>query len=248
MNKFLSFSKLRILFLFGLLVCLCVFSYGQTFQETVKADTLSKSQAVETISPRFRVGAQIGYGCRVGPICRYMATQFGNIPKHRSNVSFGTDISYYLKNDIGFGIRYNGIYTSTSENYKFPLIGIGKVSKKIGIHHFGAFFGARYFLKQNRYCIFANAGVGYVGFRDNTSVFNESAKITGSSAAFYGEIGFDFLNTKYVAIGLQVSLCAGALGTGTFSIGDRTITEKLDNSLRESLTHIDISLGFRLYK
>jgi len=247
MPHILSSIKSKTLILFSLLTWLCTFSYGQSYEEAIKTDTLSKVQTEQILPSRFRVGAQIGYGCRVGPICRYINPVFRNMAKYRSNVSFGADISYYLKNDIGFGIKYNGIYTSSSVNYELPIIGAGKLYQKIDIHYFGAFFGARYFLKQSKYCIFVNAGAGNIRFRDRIRTPKEEAKVTGSSAAFFGEIGLDFFVTEYFAVGLQVSLCAGALGAVSFSSKDLTIAGKVDNSLRENLTHIDISVGFRFY-
>jgi len=179
--------------------------FGQrNLPENPKPDILPKPQTTKPISPKFRVGAQVGYGHRLGAIYRYMSSEFSefkDMSKHRSNVSFGTDFSYYLKQNIGFGIKYNGIYTSSVADYRFPYVGAVKVFQKTDIHYIGPFIGARYFLTQNRYCIFANFGGGYVRFRDKISILDESAKVIGNTAAFFGEIGFDFLVTKYLAIG-----------------------------------------------
>ena len=181
--------------------------------------------------PSFRLGAQVGYGYRIGEISRYMISTYQNEKQLRNNVSFGTDFSYYFNKNIGFGIKYNGVVNSTSifDNY------YEKFLRKVNINYLGAFFGVRFLMNQNRNCLFANSGVGYVNFRDNIHIIN------GNSYAFLSEIGFDFFVTKYFALGLQVSLSIGALE-------NIYIENKKISGIRENLTHVDISLGFRFYK
>ncbi|MCL2435828.1 MAG: hypothetical protein FWD09_06810 [Lentimicrobiaceae bacterium] len=60
------------------------------------------------------------------------------------------------------------------------------------------------------------------------------------------QIGYDFFVSKYLAIGLQLSMTLGALNSMNVTVDN--VTEKQTLAQRETLNHIAISLGFRFYK
>jgi outer membrane protein W len=220
----------------------------------MKVDTLPKPQVANASPPKFRVGMQIGYGYRVAPIPQNTPAALKNhLSILKNNLNFGADISYYFKNNIGFGVKYNGISAKAhTSNVMYVLedgfIIYDKLSNKIEIHFIGAFLSTRYFLESNKHCVFANVGAGYVRYKDHAVFINQSVKMTGNTAAFFAEIGYDFLVTNHLAIGFQLSVILGQLQAIYLTMSNIKVKEELDRTQRENLGHIDISLGFRFYK
>jgi len=235
-----------------LLITVIVFS-GFLSNAQNSSDTLPEIQTSKTL-PKFRIGAQIGYGYRTAPIDAYASPEMKtHNTKLKNNLCFGADMSYYFKKNFGIGIKYNGIYAgSLSTNIRLlqnDLIYHGLLSEKIGIHFMGGFLSTRFFPNtNNKHFVFVNVGAGYVRFRDNMIIINLPVKITGNTAAFVAELGYDFWVTKHLAIGFQVAMMIGSLKFIDITVGNETERVALDKLQRENLTHVDITLGFRFYK
>ena len=236
----LSFSKLKKLFFFVLFVSFFSFSFGTPLNETIKKDTISKSQKVK-ITPKLRLGAQVGYGNR---LASFPSTNDPNMNMHlkklKHNLSFGADISYYFKDYLGVGINYNAnvkhavteditsVYPSgTNVFYK-------QFSELIGTHYVGAFLATKIYTLPQKQCVFANVGAGYLRYEDYAISFNKViTDVAKNNAAIFVEIGYDFFVTKRFAIGLQTS--------GLIDLKK----EKLPDV--KNMSYIDISVGFRFY-
>jgi len=245
---------------------LCTFSFGQSRNEEIKTDTLTKQEKVKAKLPQFRVGAQIGYGYRNAYITQ--STYYSNgvskpisnsmkehLQQLNNNICYGADFSYFLKCNIGFGIQYTGIGTcAESSSVLFPFEDgseiRGSISEKVGIHYIGTYCATRFFLTPNNHCFFASAGVGYVRSNNDLLINNKGTVIKDNSVAFVAEFGYDFFVTKNLAIGLQASLFLGSLKYFTYIIDNGIITleESIRQKKRLNLSHLDISLGFRFYK
>ena len=263
-----SFIKVKTLIFFCFLVCLCSFSFGQTSVEVKKTDTLSKPQTIKPFSPKIRVGAQVGYGYRNAYLTQstYYSTKErklmpvsnsmkNHLLKLNHNISYGVDISYFIKNYIGFGIRYNGVNAQASSEeilflFEDDSYVRSSLSEKIGIQYIGAFLATRYFLKPNNHCFFVNIGAGANIYLNNLSVQSKKHTLTDISAGFAAEFGYDFFVTKNFAIGLQASMFFGSLKYFSYIIdnGNITLGKSIRQPRRVNLNHIDISLGFRFYK
>ena len=259
MRHILSFNNFKILIFFSLFAYLCAFSYGQSPLEVVKIDTFAKPWVAKAPLPKLRIGAQIGYSYRfILTPNNAQESMKDYIKKLRSNLGFGADISYYFNNYIGLGLKYNGI-SSNASTPNFPYLVTDELtgnietyyallSERIGIHCVAPFFSVRYFAVPNKHCIFVNVGFGYTIYRNNTiDWFKGIVKKTGSTGAFFAEIGYDFLVTKYLAVGVQMSALIGSMKSVNITFND--ITEKHKTERRErNLSHIDLTLGFRFYK
>jgi hypothetical protein len=233
----------------------------------IPALVLAQPNSTTFSQPSFRVGVQVGYGHRIAKIpFDIHSTVEDHLRKLKRNVSFGADMSYYFKNNVGIGIKYNGISASAFTPDMPYLLSDGSFfydnySNKIGIHLIGLLVGARFFL-EHKNCLYANAGVGYVRYRDDAAAFlrygeeysskfhftYENLKMTGNAALFYAEVGYDFLFTKHLSIGWLLSASLGTLNTIYYTIGNVTVKEQLDKYERENLSHIDIYVVLRFYK
>jgi len=233
-------NKLIKLFLFSFFVFFFSFSYSTPLCESIKRDTISKPQKVK-IDPKLRLGAQAGYGYR---IAKFPSTPDPNMNKHlkklKHNLSFGADLSYYFKDYLGVGVKYNANVTHTVTENVSSFYPDGthffykQFSELIGTHYAGAFLSAQFFTIPQKQCILANVGAGYLRYENYTNSLNEEiTRISKNSAAIFVEIGYDFFVSKRFAIGLQTS--------GLIDLKK----EKIPNI--KNMSHIDVSLGFRFY-
>ena len=243
----LSFSKYKKLFFLILFVSFFSFSFGTPSNESLKRDSILKSQKVK-IDPKLRLGAQVGYGYR---FANRPSTGDPNMNKHlkklKNNLSFGADLSYYLKDYLGVGIKYNANVTHVvTENVSYMFQDGTKVfynqfSELIGTHYLGAYLLMQYFVIPQKQCIFVNVGAGYLRHTNDVGTYKlkyPSGKerivhVAKNSAAFFAEIGYDFFITKHFAIGLQTS--------ALIELKKVLLTDP------ESISHIDVSLAFRFY-
>jgi len=238
MTNTLSFTKFKTLIFFCLFVVLCGFSFAQPLNEGFQIDATQKSQKNTTI-PNLKVSAQVGYGYRfANSLYTAESAMYKHLKKLKNSLSFGADFSYYFTNNIGIGIKYNSISSHVVTNdlrYTFSngnKENAKQVSEYIETHFVGAFLATQFFLVPNKHSIFANVGAGFIRYKNNIMLNSREVSNIDNSAAFFGEIGYDFFITKSFAIGLQIS----------------TLIE-LTNGLSdpESMSHIDFSLGFKFY-
>jgi len=266
MNHFLSIFKFKITIFYIFFVGLCTFSFGQSRNEEIKTDTLPKPETAKAKLPQFRAGAQIGYAYRNAYITQ--STYYSNgvskpisnsmkehLQQLNNNICYGADFSYFLKCNIGFGVRYTGIGArAESSSVVFPFEDGSEIrssiSEKSGIHYIGAFVAIRNFLSDNNHCFFGSVGAGYLLTHNNTLISSSEIIINDHSAAFVVEVGYDFFITQNFAIGLQASMFLGSQKYYTYIIdnGYIKLTESIWQQKRINLSHLDITLGFRLYK
>jgi len=190
------------------------------FAQHKEVDTLPKSPKS---LPGFRVGAQVGYAYISAPMLR------GTPSALRNSLSFGADLSYFfaqeigpLKSNLGGGIKYNGTH---SENFK--------------THYLGAFFVGHSFFGKNRHCVFGNVSAGIAGYRNDIEIIKEEIEDFGILFGMHAETGYDFMITPSFAIGIQASFTVG--------FAKHTI-DKFGVLRRKTVSHIDISIGFRFYE
>jgi len=227
-----------------ILIFITIFLLNFSVRSQNSSDTLPKPQVAKL--PIIRIGAQIGYGCRLG--ASNNITWFPEaVSKLRNNLNFGADFTFYLDKHIGLGMKYNGIYAQAKEPVPNVIVdgdGFFAPSEKIGIHYMGIFFAGRYFTVSRKHCLFINAGGGYLRYRNSTVVtiggYSGSIKdiSTGGHVAFSADVGYDFFVTKSLAIGLQVSTTIGYL---KYENG-----KELEK--RRNVGHVGILLGLRFNK
>jgi hypothetical protein len=207
----------------------------------------NNNKTTKKTEKNFRIGAQFGYGYRFERGFNEHWRDYHGMKQYlfnlKNGVSFGADLTYYFGKYMGAGIKYNGIYSQAKLPKKIfsdtPYDWfVFRTSEKVNIHYIGVFYAVRYFIIPHKHCIFLNAGVGYIGYRNkvNNMVknFNSfetiSETLTENTLAFSAEIGHDFLVTKSLAIGLQVS----------------TVIDLLNDNINGS--HLDITFGLRFWK
>lgn len=167
--------------------------------------------------------------------------------KLKSGYNIGVSASYYLNETVGIGLKYQSFFTSNSiANTKFSdpfgRSHTGNLSDKINIWFCGPSVTYRYGKGVSTF--YTNYYTGFVHYKDNAQM-SDSYVITGNSAGFGVEGGYDLELTPGCLLGFKTSLLFGSIGK--FKVYDVTGTQSIDlkEDNRESIMRIDLSIGLR---
>lgn len=167
---------------------------------------------------------------------------------------FGADISYFISEPIGFGIKTCFFKTSNSiNNIGFDVedgLGTtvnGQISDDITISFIAPSFTTRFYNGDKSNAFYSCFAIGYVGYKNN-SVYYDSFKITGNTVGLSLDIGYDIGLSDNLSLGFQVSLITGTLIEMQVDNGKHKETVKLEKGEYENLSRIDFSVGLRFNK
>lgn len=102
--------------------------------------------------------------------------------------------------------------------------------------------------EMNSIRVALHGGYGYAGYFNRTALSSVPVKISGGSLGYMMDISYDYCITKKIALGASVSCLAGSVSKfrcKTFS--GESQTAELGGDTRESLMHMDVSVGVRFY-
>lgn len=187
-----------------------------------------------------RVALHGGYGYRIGSVPEGLDQASQDYLKELKHcISYGADVTWYFMPSLGAGVRFSDIRTS-NEN----MIG----SDRIDIWFLGPEFSYRGTSRNERHNFIASYAMGYAGYFNRTALSSVPVKISGGSLGYMMDISYDYCITKKIALGASVSCLAGSVSKfrcRTFS--GESQTAELGGDTRESLMHMDLSVGVRFY-
>lgn len=202
---------------------------------------------------RFRIAINGGYSYMPAKISENTPSDFKDYAKElKSGYHFGFDASYYFTEPLGFGVKYFVFKSKNSLDniYAEDIDGnrrYGKMSDDITISFIGPTFSTRLLNSDKTNAFILGLSIGYIGYTNNY-VLIDDFEMTGSTAGFVFEIGYDIGLSENVSLGFQISSIAGNLFEYKISDGVNTETVKLDSDEDEliSTSHIDFSVGLRI--
>ncbi|MBO9732708.1 MAG: autotransporter domain-containing protein [Chitinophaga sp.] len=195
--------------------------------------------------PAFRISVNGGYSYRLGKI----GSQFNGeardyLKKLKSGFNIGADATYYFQEKMGVGLKYSRFHASNSGVFPIPG-GNVSTSDNISINFIGAIFGTRLYNKAKTNAFYANVGLGYLGFRNNSAVAINKMILKGGTAGTSLDLGYDFRITRYLSAGAQASLITGTLSSIKIEQSNGTSSVDLKDDEKENLTHLNLSAGIR---
>ena len=156
--------------------------------------------------------------------------------------------TYFLKFGLGFGLQYNGYFSSSKLN-DVATIEInnkrytGYVSEKISMQFFGG--GIQYRLIKKTGASFLNFGVGfaYFVFNDNLKIesstqSNHNIKFNGQSLGAQIHASYNYRIDPHFSIGLGIAINNGVLNSVNVNDGQYSYR---DTSVHGSLIHIGLN-------
>lgn len=200
--------------------------------------------------PRFRLSVQGGMGIRTAKVDDSIQGDTRDyVKKLKTGKIIGADLAYFLSQGYGFGIKYSNFLSSNKIYGQITFDDgtkeSGYLSDNIGVTFIGPFMTLATAVTGSSNVLMLNAGLGYLGFKDDGYAASRHTVTTGASAGVYLGFCYDYRISNTLAIGAELSAISGSLTKigvnkdGVFS------SESLENP--ESLNHVSASIGIRIY-
>lgn len=203
--------------------------------------------------PTIRVALNGGFSYQIAKIHEGVPADFKDyIRELKSGYHFGGDITYYFAETLGAGFKYYLFKSSNSLDniYIDDMNGnrrYGKMSDNITVSFIGPSFSTRILNYDKTNSFLMNIGLGYMGY-SNDMVLIDKYKMSGSTAGYIIDIGYDIGLSERFALGFQLSLVSGTLFKYEWDDGITTETIELEEGEYESLNRLDLSVGLRFLK
>jgi len=202
---------------------------------------------------RFRVAINGGYSYQIGKVSEDVPSDFKNYVKElKSGYHFGGDLTYFISEPLGVGIKYYVFKSSNSMNsiYADDPYGnrrYGRMSDDISISFIGPSFTTRLLDADNLNAFIMSVSLGYTNYKNN-KVMIDKYTMSGSTLGMALDLGYDIKLSKELALGFQISLISASLMQYEWNDGTTTKTIKLEAGKYESLYRCDLSVGLRFNK
>jgi len=205
-----------------------------------------------SIYPHFRVAINVGWSYRIAKIADDVPSDYKQYLKGlKSGLNYGIDLSYYFSEQFGFGIQYCNNWSKNETNITatFPDGSVidGIMSDNISINYIGPYFSMRLLDAKQKNSFLMDLGMGYTGYRDDAVIIS-AFSMKGNCLGFNMSIGYDIGISKKFALGFKLAYLSGSLRQIEVFDGVQTETIQLDADSYESLSRIDLSIGFRFIK
>ena len=194
--------------------------------------------------PRIRIAINGGWSYRPAKVNENIPSDIvPYMKKLRPGYHIGANISYYFKESLGTGIKFNYFNSKNEENNT----SMGDLRDNISIYFIGPTFGSRLLSRNNNNGWIFNVGLGYLGYRDKGSVNSQELRLKGGTFGVSWDAGYDISISDNFAIGIQFSYVIGTLTSLKMSNGYSIQKVKLEKDNYENLSQINLSVGFRFY-
>ena len=120
------------------------------------------------------------------------------------------------------------------------------MSDNISVTFVGPSFYTRLLNSDKKNALLLGLSFGYLGYKNNC-VLIEPFTISGSTAGFVCDIGYDIGVSQKMAIGINLSMVSGYLSRINLSDEYSSKTVNLDKDSYINLSRIDLSVGLRFY-
>ncbi|WP_114784203.1 autotransporter outer membrane beta-barrel domain-containing protein [Botryobacter ruber] len=202
--------------------------------------------------PALRIALDAGWSTRTGKISGAVPPEFHDyIKKLKRGFHLGLDAAYYTESQVGFGLKYRFYNASNSE--QVYVSGAGgtsqmELSDQIFINFLGPTVNTRLWDSDDKNALYMGMGLGYLGYRNNSSLGTYKANYSGSTVGLSCDLGYDFGLDRNNAFGIQVSYTIGALTRYKETIGNTSRLVELEKDKYEDLSRIDLTIGMRFNK
>lgn len=201
---------------------------------------------------KWEVSVQGGWSYRLARISPSTPVGFQEYAEAlRSGYNLGAGVSrYYWKDFMGIGIQYSRFGTMGSlrnVNAMHLVTGhtvSGTIKDNIDIQFMGPTFNVRHAFGK-RYSVSGYVGIGYISYTDRASLGNMKLTLKGNhiGQAIGANINLALGNKTSLYVGS--SLVAGTISQMKITQAGQKTTVKLEDDDRESLRHLNTSLGVR---
>lgn len=190
---------------------------------------------------KWRYGIHGGYSYRTAKVSDLIPAQYRDyIKKLKSGYVIGGDVHYFTSEVLGFGLKYN------FNKYKNALG--NDLKDDISLHQISGSMLNRLVLPDEKNSVLLGLNLGYQSYKDVAVVSSAPFSITGQSAGLGMEIGLDHRIGPKAALNFGVSIQLASITTIKVDDGYVIKKVKLEKEEIESLTRVELVIGFKFLK
>ncbi|MBI4947602.1 MAG: hypothetical protein HY840_14510 [Bacteroidetes bacterium] len=203
--------------------------------------------------PSFGIGINGGMGNLTGKIPDGLSPQeVSYMKKLRRVYCFAADVNFYTYKSSGFGIKYSMMRTKKSIDNELAVntstgqIATGLMQDDITIQFIGpSLFECVRLGKSQSFLLSSRLAIGYVAFK-NDVILIEDYKRESNTIGGSWDLGFDYLLTKNVAVGINFSTTIAR--TRDYRVDGTAVNNmNIEFESRENLSRLDIAIGIKGY-
>ena len=201
--------------------------------------------------PKVRFAVQGGYTYRLGKVDESLGQDLVEYQKKgKHGLNKAAEVTIFLSKGYSLGLKYSNANTYVSAQGTFSFedgtTKTGTLSDDIDITFIGPYWGAST-VRDGRKSVFAfNAGLGYVGFKDDACAVNPYS-YSGWTLGYYLALQYDYMITKTLSIGVEATAVTGTIDRFNYTENGKTATVKLDKDSLQGVGHVNASVGVRLF-
>lgn len=232
-----------------------VFAADSSFLQGTKAPSVSADELASWMNLRrescgWHFAAQGGVVYRLGKIANNLSNvEQQHIKNMRWGFSYGADVSYFVHENFGVGIKFHNFHSADS----MPITVLdqsGKVLEgveedKMDIYFIGPIATFRLPSRNRANAFFARMGIGFEGYYDYGRVMDITGTIKGRTAGILYEAGYDFGISKHLSVGANITYLIGFLTGLDVNTNQQSGHIDLDKDHMENISHIGLNIGLR---
>lgn len=232
-----------------------VFAADSSFLQGTKAPSVSADELASWMNLRrescgWHFAAQGGVVYRLGKIANNLSNvEQQHIKNMRWGFSYGADVSYFVHENFGVGIKFHNFHSADSMPISV-LDQSGKVLEgveedKMDIYFIGPIATFRLPSRNRANAFFARMGIGFEGYYDYGRVMDITGTIKGRTAGILYEAGYDFGISKHLSVGANITYLIGFLTGLDVNTNQQSGHIDLDKDNMENISHIGLNIGLR---
>jgi len=243
------------------LITLCVITL-LTASAGHAQDTETNSTPISSIG-KWRINLSGGYGYRMGNTDdqkdSYIDMGFNEsdvdayFKDIKSGYKLAGQVHYMFWDNMGLGIDYNFFHTSASlsgyinspDIYEYTTL--VKIEDDFFTNYIGASIYTENPLGQSQFKLYSQLSLGLSLYREEVLFSYTPLVATGNNLGVNFELGLEYEIAKNVSLGLGISYFASTISKIKFDDGQSTHTMELSDEERESLSRLDMTMGFSFY-
>jgi len=208
-----------------------------------------RNTAIKSTLPKFKIGANIGYGWRTAKLSSELRGDIRDFyEKMMSGIIWDGSFYYYFNDYYGVGLLYSSYYTSNSIYAQFMPTGeTGKLNSKHTITFIGPAFAMRAVTNDQKWIFNLNLGIGYLGYYANETLNSHYLKQDGATVGFLTNLGGEYKFDKHWGVGVDLSLIGGLLRKINIDEDGIKSTYIYKDGLEEGIGQFRLTTGLRYY-
>ena len=216
---------------------------------SIQEFTEVKNRKMERTLPKFKVGANIGYGWRGAKLPNDLsAYERSFYKKTMSGIIWDGSFHYYFNDVYGIGLQYSSYYGTNSDYAESNETGeTGVLSVKNPITFIGPVFAMRTATNDRKWIFNLNFGLGYLGYNIKETFSNDYYKESGATVGFLSNIGGEYKLNEHWGIGVDLTAISGIVNSVNVNENGNRSTYTLEGKDGVGLGQFRLTTGLRYY-